>query len=177
MQRPFSTMWQLRAQLAWRSTCRAARDAARGCQGCYPTSLRWWSIRPMVLFCWSCGAALEYFLHRGWVERGVIFAPDVNKLPIRRSFVDQYLPAIVAVVFSIFIVWIDNDGKCFEPYRQMSLPHSRWFLSRLVSSQRNRSHERPSELHNLRKLHTCLKARGRVHAWLRTICLRHSRTE
>ncbi len=73
-----------------------------------------------MLFCWVSLAVLQYLLHKSQTEGGVIFSPDVNKLPLRRSFVYLYLPTIVAVVFDIFIIWIDNDAKRYEPYRQMS---------------------------------------------------------
>ena len=32
------------------------------------------------------------------------------------------MPTLVAVFFSVFIVWIDHDAKRFEPYRQMCHP-------------------------------------------------------
>src|SRR5690242_21757233 len=89
-------------------------------QGWYPPALRWWSLLPTVLFCWSSAAVLQYFLHKSQTEGGVIFAHDINQLPLRKSFVYLYLPTIVAVIFSIVTVWIDNDAKRYEPYRQMS---------------------------------------------------------
>jgi hypothetical protein len=49
-----------------------------------------------------------------------MFAPRVNDVPLRQSFVYLYLPTIIAVIFSILIVWIDNDARIFEPCRQMS---------------------------------------------------------
>jgi hypothetical protein len=52
-------------------------------------------------------------------DGGVIFAPNINDLPLRRSFVYLYLPTIIAVTFSIYIVWIDIDAKRIEPYRQL----------------------------------------------------------
>jgi hypothetical protein len=63
---------------------------------------------------------LQYYLQRSQQDGGIIFALDINKLPLRRSFIYLYLPTVIAVAFSIFIVWIDNDAKRFEPYHQMS---------------------------------------------------------
>lgn len=98
---------------------RRKHDAPRP-QGRYPPALRWWSLLRIVLFCRISIAVLQYFLHKSQTEGGVIFTPDVNKLPLQKSFIYLYFPTIVAVLFSIFIVWIDNDAKRYEPYRQMS---------------------------------------------------------
>jgi hypothetical protein len=73
-----------------------------------------------ALICWVLIAILQYYLHRSATDGGVMFAPDINKLPLQQSFLFLYLPTIIAVFFSIFIVWIDNDAKRYEPYRQMS---------------------------------------------------------
>jgi len=91
-------------------------------RGWYPPALRWWNLVLTTLICWAFIAILQFYLYRSQTNGGVVFAPSINKLPLRQSFAFLYLPTIIAVIFSIFIVWIDNDAKRFEPYRQMSKP-------------------------------------------------------
>lgn len=91
-------------------------------QGWYPPALRWWSLALAIAICWLFIIVLEYYLFKSQANGGVIFAPSINDLPLRRSFVYLYMPTVIAVIFSIFIVWIDNDAKRFEPYRQLSKP-------------------------------------------------------
>ncbi|KAF2133280.1 hypothetical protein P153DRAFT_331890 [Dothidotthia symphoricarpi CBS 119687] len=91
-------------------------------QGWRPPALRWWNLVITILICWFFIAVLQYYLHKSQTDGGVIFASNINDLPLRRSFAYLYMPTIIAVIFSIFIVWIDNDAKRFEPYRQMSKP-------------------------------------------------------
>src|SRR5690242_12899296 len=89
-------------------------------QGWCPPALRWWIPLTAVTICWSLIATLQYYLHQSRVNKGVMFAARINDLPLRTTFWYLYLPTIVAVVFSIFIVWIDHDSKRFEPFRQIS---------------------------------------------------------
>ncbi|KAH7128103.1 hypothetical protein B0J11DRAFT_458434, partial [Dendryphion nanum] len=88
----------------------------------YPPALRWWNLVLATVVCWSLIAVLQYFLTKSQNEGGVIFAPRVNDLPLRQSFVYLYFPTILAVIFSIYIVWIDVDAKRYEPYHQLSKP-------------------------------------------------------
>lgn len=92
-------------------------------QGWYPPALRWWSLIAAICTCWVFMAFLQIYLFRSNRDGGIIFATSINDLPLRRSFVYLYMPTVIAVLFSIFIVWIDNDAKRFEPYRQMSKPN------------------------------------------------------
>jgi hypothetical protein len=39
---------------------------------------------------------------------------------LKKTFLWQYFPIIVAVVFSIFWAWIDLETKRLEPYYQLS---------------------------------------------------------
>jgi hypothetical protein len=87
-----------------------------------PPALRWYILVFTTFVCWTLIAVLQYYLVKSQREGGVIFADNVNDLPLRRSFVYLYLPTIFATVFSIFIAWIDIDAKRFEPYRQLAQP-------------------------------------------------------
>jgi len=53
-------------------------------------------------------------------QNGILFAPNVNALPLSRSFLYLYLPTIVAVFFSFLWIWVDLDAKRLEPYYQLS---------------------------------------------------------
>jgi hypothetical protein len=91
-------------------------------QGWYPPGLQWWTLAVAILLCWTFVGVLQYFLHKSQRVGGVIFATKINDLPLHRSFWYRYLPTIIAVVFSVFITWIDHDAKRYEPYRHMSRP-------------------------------------------------------
>jgi hypothetical protein len=87
-----------------------------------PPALRWYILVFTTFVCWTLIAVLQYYLTKSQREGGVIFAENVNDLPLRRSFVYLYMPTIFATTFSIFIAWIDIDAKRFEPYHQLSQP-------------------------------------------------------
>lgn len=63
---------------------------------------------------------LVLLLRRSQRDNGIIFAPDINDLPLSRTFMYQYFPTILAVVFSIFWAWIDLEVKRLEPYYRLS---------------------------------------------------------
>lgn len=65
-------------------------------------------------------AVLQIFLERSQRDGGLIFAPNVNDLPIQRSFCYLYLGTIVSVIYSILWAWIDLDAKQLEPFHQLS---------------------------------------------------------
>ncbi|EKG18932.1 hypothetical protein MPH_03816 [Macrophomina phaseolina MS6] len=63
---------------------------------------------------------LQIFLERSQREGGLIFAPNVNDLPLGRSFCYLYLGTIISVLYSILWAWIDLDAKRLEPFHQLS---------------------------------------------------------
>jgi hypothetical protein len=86
----------------------------------YPPALRWPSLVAALVTTWVLMAVLAYYAHQSTTNGGVLFAPDINKVPLRRAFAYRYTPTLVAVLFSVCLVWIDHDAKRFEPYRQMA---------------------------------------------------------
>jgi hypothetical protein len=88
----------------------------------YPLALRWWNLVSAIILCWTFIVVLQYHLSRSQRDGGIIFATNINDLPLGRSFSYRYLPTVVAVIFSIFILWIDNDARRYEPYRLMLRP-------------------------------------------------------
>jgi hypothetical protein len=65
---------------------------------------------------------LQLLLNRSQRDNGLIFAPDINALPLSRTFLYQYFPTIIAVIFSMFWSWIDLEVKRLEPYYRLSRP-------------------------------------------------------
>jgi hypothetical protein len=90
--------------------------------GWYPPALRSWNLSFAIVICWLFIAILQYHLIRSQRDGGVLFAPNINNLPLSRTFAYRYLLTVIAVIFSIYVVWIDNDARRYEPYRQMSKP-------------------------------------------------------
>ena len=86
------------------------------------------ALRPLVLLfsiflTVSIMVVLQYFLLRSQHEHGIQFAPKISALPLRKTFLWQYFPIILAVVFSIFWAWVDLETKRLEPYYQLSKPN------------------------------------------------------
>lgn len=73
-----------------------------------------------VILCWALIALLEFLLFKSQRDNGLIFAPNINDLPLRRTFLYLYFPTILAVIFSIYWSWIDLETKRMEPYYQLS---------------------------------------------------------
>ncbi|KAM3417463.1 hypothetical protein BST61_g5708 [Cercospora zeina] len=53
-------------------------------------------------------------------KQGVIFARDINALPLSRSFAYLYLPTLTSVIYSFLWTWVDLDIRRLEPYFQLS---------------------------------------------------------
>ncbi|KAF2824129.1 hypothetical protein CC86DRAFT_408236 [Ophiobolus disseminans] len=104
----------LHIQSYWASTPALPRRV-----GWLPPALRWWNLVIATLLSWTFIVLLLKFLAASQANGGIIFAPKINDLPLRQTFAHLYLPTIIAVLFSVFVVWIDVDAKRFEPYRQL----------------------------------------------------------
>jgi hypothetical protein len=86
----------------------------------HPNALRPSVLCFSILLSWSLIAILQYLLLRSQNDQGIQFAPKISALPLRKTFLWQYFPIIVAVIFSIFWAWIDLETKRLEPYYQLS---------------------------------------------------------
>ncbi|KAJ4346856.1 uncharacterized protein N0V89_010788 [Didymosphaeria variabile] len=76
---------------------------------------------------------LVLLLRRSQRDNGILFAPDINALPLSRTFMFQYFPTILAVVFSIFWAWIDLETKRLEPYYRLSEENAGIFSTEQVT--------------------------------------------
>lgn len=65
---------------------------------------------------------LQWLLYQSQSNGGIIFATDVNELPLSQSFGFLYAPTIIAVCYSFTWSWIDLDVKRLEPYHELSNP-------------------------------------------------------
>jgi hypothetical protein len=78
-----------------------------------------WNLALAIILCWTFIAILQYYLARSQRDNGIIFAARIYDLPLSSAFGYRYLPTVVAVIFSIYVVWIANDARRYQPYRQM----------------------------------------------------------
>ena len=63
---------------------------------------------------------LQYLLLKSQRDNGLIFAEDLTKLPLSRSFSYLYLPTIIAVIYGFAWTWIDLDVRRIEPFYQLA---------------------------------------------------------
>lgn len=63
-----------------------------------------------------------WLLRKSNAQQGVLFAPNINDLPLRKSFLYLYLPTLVSVIYSFLWTWTDLDVKRLEPFFQLSKP-------------------------------------------------------
>lgn len=74
----------------------------------------------IIITCGTVVTILHLLLAYSKAQKGILFASNVNDLPLSQSFPYLYLPTIVAVFFSLLWTWIDLDVKRLEPYHQLS---------------------------------------------------------
>lgn len=67
-------------------------------------------------------AVLEVLSNKSRQDGGVILAGSVDDISAGQLFMYQYLPTIIAVLYSMLWSWIDLDAKRLEPYFQLSKP-------------------------------------------------------
>jgi hypothetical protein len=53
-------------------------------------------------------------------DGGILFADSIDDLPVTYIFLQNYLPTIVAVLFTTVWNWIDLDVKRLEPWYRLS---------------------------------------------------------
>jgi TRAP-type C4-dicarboxylate transport system permease small subunit len=104
----------------WRESVEKRHTKRHTLKSWYPSGLQWWNLIIAIVLCCTFAALLRCYLWKRQTQGGVIFARKINDLPLHISFWYLYLSTIIAVLFSIFIVWIDHDAKRYEPYRHMS---------------------------------------------------------
>lgn len=87
-----------------------------------PITLRRGFLSSLILVTAGLIAAIQCLRYISSRDQGLLFAEDINKLPVRRSFCYLYLPTIISVLYSFIWTWVDLDIKRLEPYFQLSRP-------------------------------------------------------
>lgn len=85
-----------------------------------PPALRPLTLGFVILVSLGLLVTLQLFLIRSNRDQGIIFAPSISELPLSRTFMYQYFPTILAVIYSIFWAWIDLETKRVEPWYRLS---------------------------------------------------------
>lgn len=87
-----------------------------------PVSLRYPFLLVVLASTLGLIAVLQYLLARSRRDQGILFADNINDLPISRTFGYNYAPTVISVVFGLLWTWIDLDVKRLEPFFQLSKP-------------------------------------------------------
>jgi hypothetical protein len=65
-------------------------------------------------------ATIQVLLQRSQQQGALVYADNVNELPLTRSFPYLYLPTIIAVGYTFLWTWVDLDIKRLAPFDQLS---------------------------------------------------------
>ncbi|KAE9980732.1 hypothetical protein BLS_007704 [Venturia inaequalis] len=85
-----------------------------------PVSLRAPFLLAVIVISITLVAVLQVLLLQSRRNRGIIFAADVNSLPLKTTFPYLYLPTIIAVAYGFLWNWIDLDVRRIEPFLQLA---------------------------------------------------------
>lgn len=85
-----------------------------------PVSLRAPFLLGVIIVSIALVVVLQLLLIQSQRNGGIIFATDVNSLPLRTTFPYLYLPTIVAVTYGFLWNWIDLDVRRIEPFLQLA---------------------------------------------------------
>ncbi|KAF2208689.1 hypothetical protein CERZMDRAFT_21948, partial [Cercospora zeae-maydis SCOH1-5] len=85
-----------------------------------PPTFKIWYLGTLLLLTCVLIATVAWLQVRSAQDQGIIFARDINELPLSRSFSYLYLPTLISVIYSFLWTWIDLDIKRLEPYFQLS---------------------------------------------------------
>ncbi|OCK82132.1 hypothetical protein K432DRAFT_473357 [Lepidopterella palustris CBS 459.81] len=85
-----------------------------------PVTLKAPFLISILLTSLSLIAVVQFLIISSGRNGGILFATNINALPINRSFAYLYLPTVIAVIYSFLWSWIDLDAKRLEPFFQLS---------------------------------------------------------
>lgn len=85
-----------------------------------PISLKWPFLVAVIILSLILLGLIQSLLIQSAHNSGLLFADNINALPIRETFTYLYLPTIISVVYGFFWTWIDLDVRRLEPYYQAS---------------------------------------------------------
>jgi hypothetical protein len=85
-----------------------------------PSSLRLPFLIGVILISLALILVLQILLRQSKLDGGILFAPNINALPLSTTFPYLYLPTILSVFYGFLWAWIDLDIRRLEPYFQLS---------------------------------------------------------
>jgi hypothetical protein len=65
---------------------------------------------------------LQILLLRSQRDNGILFAPNINDLPLSQTFYFLYLPTVLSIIYGFVWTWIDLDVRRLEPFYQLARP-------------------------------------------------------
>jgi Protein of unknown function (DUF3433) len=85
-----------------------------------PVSLRAPFLLAVIIVSIALVIALQLLLFQSQRDGGILFAKNVNSLPLSTTFPYLYLPTIIAVIYGFMWSWIDLDVRRIEPFLQLA---------------------------------------------------------
>jgi hypothetical protein len=76
----------------------------------------------VITFSISLIVILQVLLLRSQRDNGVLFASNINDLPLRNTFQFLYLPTVLSIIYGFVWTWIDLDVRRLEPFYQLARP-------------------------------------------------------
>ncbi|KAK6440034.1 hypothetical protein LTR95_003733, partial [Oleoguttula sp. CCFEE 5521] len=102
------------------SSDKTARSTQSSAKAWKPITLRLPYLSSLILITLALIAIIQWLLLRSRADQGILFAPNINELPLRTSFLYLYLPTLIPVIYSFLWTWVDLDVKRLEPFFQLS---------------------------------------------------------
>ncbi|CAD0090471.1 unnamed protein product, partial [Aureobasidium vineae] len=87
-----------------------------------PISLRLPFLTFVLLTTSALIVVLQWLLYISQTTGGVLFASNINDLPLSKTFGYLYAPTIIAVIYGLLWSWIDLDIERMELYYQLCSP-------------------------------------------------------
>jgi len=88
-----------------------------------PMTQKAYFLVPTILASGVLITVLQVYLERSNRDSGILFASEIDSLPLVQTFSYLFLPTIVSLVLSFVWTWIDLDIKRLQPYVQLSRKH------------------------------------------------------
>lgn len=75
---------------------------------------------PMAIWTLALAAVIEFLAQKSGREGGLALTPAAKDISDLARFSSEFLPTIIAVVFSIAWTWVDLDVKRIQPWLELS---------------------------------------------------------
>lgn len=88
--------------------------------GWKPYTMRKRVLVPMAIWTLALAAVIEFLAQKSGREGGLALTPAAKDISDLARFSSEFLPTIIAVVFSIAWTWVDLDVKRIQPWLELS---------------------------------------------------------